>query len=195
MGISRSWNHGNPNLVVQHQTQIHSEVRILVHKQHRRIRSNYPGSIKALRTFSKVSSYQNWLLGHLGPHREKLQSQRTRVAKILAVSPQNWGFFPRNHDKPIPRSKNSEVNELAKVAAQGSTLPSVVFYAVISQPSVEVNIKAPKVINAIHNEDWRAPIMAYLKGYHELEQKKKKSGCSREREGTKSSTTSYIKLV
>jgi hypothetical protein len=104
-------------------------------------------------------------------------------------------FFPRNHGKPIPRSKNSEANELAKAAAQGSTLPSVVFYTVISQPSVEVNIKAPKVINAIHNEDWRAPIMAYLKGYHELEQKKKKSGCSREREGTKSSTMSYIKLV
>jgi hypothetical protein len=32
---------------------------------------------------------------------------------------------------------------------------------------VEVNIKAPKLINAIHSKDWRAPIMAYLKGYHE----------------------------
>jgi hypothetical protein len=36
---------------------------------------------------------------------------------------------------------------------------------------VEVNIKAPKLINAIHSEDWRAPIMAYLKGYHEPETK------------------------
>jgi len=32
---------------------------------------------------------------------------------------------------------------------------------------VEVNAKAPKLINAIHSEDWRAPIVAYLKGYHE----------------------------
>ena len=42
-----------------------------------------------------------------------------------------------------------------------------VFYEVISQPSVEMNVKAPKLINAVHNEDWRAPIVAYLKGYHE----------------------------
>jgi hypothetical protein len=55
--------------------------------------------------------------------------------------------------------------------AQGITLPSDVFYEVISQPSVEVNFKAPKLINAIQSEDWRAPIMAYLKGYHEPDTK------------------------
>ena len=37
--------------------------------------------------------------------------------------------------------------------------------------TVEVNFKAPKLINAIHSEDWRAPIVAYLKGYHEPETK------------------------
>ena len=73
--------------------------------------------------------------------------------------------------KSIPRSEYSEADELAKAAAQGITLPSDVFYKVISQPSVEVNIKAPKLINAIHSEEWRAPIMAYLKGYHEPETK------------------------
>ena len=67
--------------------------------------------------------------------------------------------------------ENSEADDLAKVAAQGTTLPSDVFYEIINQPSVEVNFQAPKLINAIHSEDWRAPIMAYLKGYHELETK------------------------
>jgi hypothetical protein len=35
----------------------------------------------------------------------------------------------------------------------------------------EENLKAPKLINAVHNEDWRAPIVAYLKCYLEPENK------------------------
>lgn len=69
--------------------------------------------------------------------------------------------------KPIPRSENSEVDELAKAVAQGTILPSDVFYKIINQPSSEINIKAPKLINTIQSEDWRAPIVAYLRGYHE----------------------------
>ena len=54
--------------------------------------------------------------------------------------------------KLIPRLENSEADELAKATAQGITLPSNVFYDVFNQPSVEMNVKAPKLINAIHNE-------------------------------------------
>ena len=81
------------------------------------------------------------------------------------------GFFLGIMTKPISRSKNSEADELVKAIAQGITLPSDIFYEVINQPSIELNIKAPKLINVIHSEDWRAPIMAYLKGYHEPETK------------------------
>ena len=81
------------------------------------------------------------------------------------------GFFLGITTKPIPRLENSEADKLAKVAAQGIALPSDVFYEVINQPSIELNIKASKLINSIHSEDWRAPIMAYLKGYHEPETK------------------------
>jgi len=63
------------------------------------------------------------------------------------------GFFLGITTKPIPRSGNSEANELTKAIALGTTLPSDVFYEVISQPLVEINLKAPKLINAIHNED------------------------------------------
>jgi hypothetical protein len=69
--------------------------------------------------------------------------------------------------------------------AQGSTLPLDVFYAVISQPSIEVYIKAPKVINTIHSENWRAPIMAYLKGYHELETKEEEKWMQQRARGYK----------
>ena len=77
------------------------------------------------------------------------------------------GFFLGIMTKPISRSENSEADELAKAIAQGINLPSDVSYEQINQPSIELNIKAPKLINAIHSKDWRAPIMAYLKGYHE----------------------------
>jgi hypothetical protein len=36
---------------------------------------------------------------------------------------------------------------------------------------VEVNVIAPKLINATRSEDWRALIVAYIKGYHEPETK------------------------
>ena len=69
--------------------------------------------------------------------------------------------------------------------AQGITLPSDVFYEVISQPSVEVNVKAPKLINTIHNEDWKAPIVAYLKGYHEPETKEEEKRMQQRARGYK----------
>jgi hypothetical protein len=71
----------------------------------------------------------------------------------------------------IPRSENSEADKLAKATAQGNNLPSDVFYEVITQPLVEENLKAPKLINAVHNEDWRALIVVYLKGYLKSENK------------------------
>ena len=55
--------------------------------------------------------------------------------------------------KPILRSENNEANELAQVATQGITLPLDVFYEVNNQPSIELNIKAPKLINTIHSKD------------------------------------------
>ena len=63
------------------------------------------------------------------------------------------GFLLGITTKPISRSQNSEVDELAKDATQGTTLPSDVFYEVINQPLIEINIKAPKLINAIHSKD------------------------------------------
>ena len=41
-------------------------------------------------------------------------------------------FFLGIMTKPIPRSENSEADELAKATAQGITLPSDVFYEVIN---------------------------------------------------------------
>jgi ribonuclease HI len=108
----------------------------------------------------------------ISSHIEKtFKARDTELQKYLLTVRKIEGFFLGITTKPIPMIENIEVDELAKAAAQGTSLPSDIFYEIISQPSIEVNFKPPKLINAIHNEDWRAPIVAYLKGYHEPETK------------------------
>jgi ribonuclease HI len=65
----------------------------------------------------------------------------------------------------IPRAQNSEADNLAKAAARKQTLPQDVFYEEITTPSIRQ--KKEKQINAIFSEDWRSPIMAYLRGHFE----------------------------
>ena len=65
----------------------------------------------------------------------------------------------------IPRAQNDEADRLAKAAARKQQLPPDVFFEEISTPSTRP--KKESKINAIFNEDWRAPIMAYLRGHYE----------------------------
>ena len=65
----------------------------------------------------------------------------------------------------IPRSQNDEADKLAKAAARKEPLPPDVFYEKITKPSTKQ--EKAKQINAITSEDWRSPIMAYLRGHFE----------------------------
>jgi hypothetical protein len=67
----------------------------------------------------------------------------------------------------IKRTKNTEVDELAKAAARKAVLPTNVFFQVIEYPSIKTAEPEPRVVNIIQGEDWRAPIMAYLHHYYE----------------------------
>jgi hypothetical protein len=67
----------------------------------------------------------------------------------------------------IDRNKNSEADELAKAAAHNNPLPADVFSQTISDTSIKTIELEPKVINIIQGEDWRAPIIAYLRHYYE----------------------------
>ena len=62
----------------------------------------------------------------------------------------------------IPRSQNHEADKLAKAASRKEPLPLDVFYEKITKPSTKQ--AKEKQINAILSEDWRSPIMAYLRG-------------------------------
>ena len=65
----------------------------------------------------------------------------------------------------IPRAQNDEADRLAKAAARKQQLPPDVFFEEIFTPSTRARKESR--INAIFSEDWRALIMAYLRGHYE----------------------------
>jgi hypothetical protein len=48
-------------------------------------------------------------------------------------------------------------------------LPPDVCYETTTERSAADEAAPPKFVNAIHSEDWRAPIVAAIKGYYEFE--------------------------
>jgi hypothetical protein len=75
-----------------------------------------------------------------------------------------------------PRDDNNEADKLAKAAARNQELPPDVFFEIIREPSIKES--RPKIVNAVETPDWRAEIMAYLRGHYEppdeLEEKRLK---------------------
>lgn len=69
--------------------------------------------------------------------------------------------------KHIPRAENTEADELAKAAAQGSPMPSDVFYQVLSIKAIKEEEDNPSVVHVVLSEDWRAPIFTFLRGTYE----------------------------
>jgi hypothetical protein len=71
----------------------------------------------------------------------------------------------------LKRNKNCEVGELAKAVALNTPMPTDVFFQVLKDASVKTVPSEARVINIIEGEDWRAPIMAYIHHYYELDSK------------------------
>jgi hypothetical protein len=76
----------------------------------------------------------------------------------------------------IPRDDNNEADKLAKAAARNQELPPDVFFEIIREPSIKDSMV--KIVNVVEAPDWRAEIMAYLRGHYEpqdeLEEKRLK---------------------
>jgi hypothetical protein len=76
----------------------------------------------------------------------------------------------------IPRDDNNEADKLAKAAARNQELPPDVFFEIIREPSIKDS--RAKIMNVVETPDWRAEIMAYLRGHYEpqdeLEEKRLK---------------------
>jgi ribonuclease HI len=76
----------------------------------------------------------------------------------------------------IPRYDNNEADMLAKAAARNQAMPPDVFFEIIKETSIKET--KPKIVNIVETCDWRAEIMAYLRGHYEpqdeLEEKRLK---------------------
>jgi ribonuclease HI len=65
----------------------------------------------------------------------------------------------------IPRDHNNEADKLAKAAAKNQEMPPDVFFEIIKEPSIRES--KPRIVNVVETPDWRAEIMAYLRGHYE----------------------------
>jgi hypothetical protein len=65
----------------------------------------------------------------------------------------------------IPRDDNNEADKLAKATVRNQELPPDVFFEIIREPSIKDS--RPIIVNAVETPDWRAEIMAYLRGHYE----------------------------
>jgi hypothetical protein len=65
----------------------------------------------------------------------------------------------------IPRDDNNEADKLAKVAARNQEMPPDVLFEIIKEPSIRE--LRPTIVNVVETPDWRAEIMAYLRGHYE----------------------------
>jgi ribonuclease HI len=89
------------------------------------------------------------------------------LERYLAAIRRMERFFNGFTVQHIERTKNSEVDELAKAATKKTVIPPDVFYQFIEDPSVKTVEPEPRMINVVWGENWRAPIMAYLHSHYE----------------------------
>jgi hypothetical protein len=89
------------------------------------------------------------------------------LERYLAVVRRMEGFFKGFTVQHIERAKNTEADELAKVAARKVVLPPDIFFQVIEDPSVKTVEPELRMINVVQVEDWRALILAYLCHHYE----------------------------
>jgi hypothetical protein len=67
----------------------------------------------------------------------------------------------------LPRMNNGEADELAKKAARGEAMPPDIFFEILTAPSTRPDKQPLSTVNAIASLDWRAPIIAFLRGHYE----------------------------
>jgi ribonuclease HI len=93
------------------------------------------------------------------------------VEKYLGLVRRMENYFKGFTVEYIERNKNYETDELTKAVALNNPMLADIFFQVLEDASVKTVPSEPRVINIIEGEDWRAPIMAYLRHYYEPDSK------------------------
>jgi hypothetical protein len=119
-----------------------------------------------LRTDSKVVS---------GQIEKECIAREPTLERYLALVRRMESYFKGFIVEYIERNKNIEADDLAKVAARNTLIPTDIFFQMLEDASVKTVLPESRVINIIEGEDWRAPIMAYLCHYYEPDSKNKQT--------------------
>jgi ribonuclease HI len=99
-------------------------------------------------------------------HVEKESEARNPVLmKYLEKVKQMERHFKGYSVQHIPRDDNNEADKLAKAVARNQEMPPDVFFEIIKEPSIKE--ARPKIVSVVETPDWRAEIMAYLRGHYE----------------------------
>ena len=83
------------------------------------------------------------------------------MATYLEKAKELMGAFPMASIEVIPRSKNANANDLAKLALRKDMeLLDVVSVELLVEPSIR---RQPEIMELTHEPSWMDPIMAYLR--------------------------------
>jgi hypothetical protein len=89
-----------------------------------------------------------------GQIEKECMAREATVEKYLVVIQRMENDFKVFTVEYIERTKNTEANELTKVAAKKAVLPPDVFFQVIEDPFVKTVEPEPKMVNVIQGEHW-----------------------------------------
>jgi hypothetical protein len=95
------------------------------------------------------------------------KAKKPDMMKYLQAMRSMEKFFLGITIKSFPRHYNKEADAIAKATTLLEPLPPEVFYETTTVRSAVDEATPPKFVNAIQSEDWRAPIVAAVRGYYE----------------------------
>ena len=123
----------------------------------------------------KALGHQNFIVSTnskvVRDHIEKdSKARKPELIKYLDAVRSMEKYFKGFDIVHTPRHMNDEADKLAKAASRKEQLPSDVFFEEITEHSVKP--RKEKQVSIFSAEDWRTPIMEYLRGNIELANEK-----------------------
>ena len=113
-----------------------------------------------------IKTYSQVVAGHI---EKDYKARDLELAKYLQFLREQEKYFEGFTVKNISRIDNSDADEIAKAIAQNTSLSQDVFFQVLTHASIKAKQEVPREVHIVQSKDWRAPIMAYLRGHYELE--------------------------
>jgi ribonuclease HI len=135
--------------------------------------AEYKGLFLALRKAREVGvrrlvifTDSELIASHIG---KTYKAKKLDMKKYLQAVRSTEKFFLGITVKSFPRHYNMEADAIEEATALLEPLPLDVFYETTSVRCAADEAMPPKFVIAIESEDWRAPIVAVVRGYYEAE--------------------------